>query len=352
MIKRQILPILLGILLLQPMLPAAAETTLSVRLPVESQQAGLREQAVRAAMEQVLVRLTGQEGIAAAAAVEPLLQQSGRFMQRYQYEMQDGQQLVLSMQFDGAAIRRALAARGIASWQQDRPPVLVWLALEQQGRRVLVGGEDGTEARALLQAAAAKRGLLLLFPLMDSEDQQRISPADVFGGFRERAIAAGERYGATQMVMGRMYREGSGWVARWSSSGVGDAGWSSGGATPEDVLNAAAAELAARMASRYAVLPSADEADRRLRIQVSGVSSLRDFDLLQRHLRSLGGVAVVQPLGLEPDTVILQLLLQTTPERVLAALGQDRLLASVRGLNDATDPGQEGALIPLFRLTP
>lgn len=352
MIKRRILPGLSGIVLLLLVSLTAAETTLSVRLPVEDQQAEERERAVRAAMEQVLVRLTGQEGIAQSEAVEPLLRQSGRFMQRYQYEMEDGRRLVLSMQFDGAAIRKALAARSVASWQQDRPPVLVWLALEQQGRRILVGGEDGTEARALLQAAAAKRGLLLLFPLMDSEDQQRISPADVFGGFGERAVAAGERYGATQMVMGRMYREGSGWAARWNSSGVGDGGWSSSGATQEEVLNAAAAELAERMASRYAVLPSADEAERRLRIQVSGVSSLRDFDRLQRHLRSLGGVVTVQPLGLEPDTVILQLLLQTAPERVLHALDRDRLLTSVRVLNDATDAEREGVLIPSFRLTP
>lgn len=343
---------LFGALLLFAAPVVVAETTLSVRLPVDGQQAEAREQAMSAAMEQVLVRLTGQEGITQSAAAEALLQRPERFMQRYQYELEAEGQLVLSMQFDGAAIRQVLAMEGVASWQPDRPPVLVWLALEQQGRRVLVGGEDGIEARALLQTAAAKRGVLLLFPLMDSEDQQRISPADVFGGFNERAIVAGERYGASLMAMGRMYREGSGWAARWSLSGMNDGGWNLRGATQDEVLDAVAAELATRLASQYAALPSANEADRRLRIQVSGVSSLRDFDHLQRHLRGLGGVVAVQPLSLEPDIVTLQLLLQTAPDRVLAALGQDRLLTSVHALDEATGSEQEAVLIPMFRLTP
>lgn len=339
---------LIAVFLLLFMPAAIAETTVSVRLPVDDQQAESREQAVRTAMEQVLVRLTGQEEVVRSDAVRPLLQQPGRFMQRYQYEREDEGKLMMAMQFDGTAVRQALAARGVASWQTNRPPVLVWLALERDGRRILVGGEDGVEERALLQSAATKRGLLLLFPLMDSEDQQRISPADVFGGFAERAAAAGERYGTAQMIMGRMHREGSGWASRWRLSGGDNANWSSTGATPDELLDAVAGELAVRQAKRYAVLPSAE--DRRLRIQVSGVGNLRDFDRLQRYLRTLGGVAAVQPLSLEPDRVTLQLLLQTTSERILSALSQGRLLAAVQEPDEDAASGQGGAQLPLFRL--
>jgi len=278
-----------------------------------------------------------------------LLQQPGRFLQRYQYDVED-EQLMLAMQFDATALRRAMATQGVPSWQEDRPPVLVWLAVEQHGRRVLVGGEDGMEVRALLQAAAAKRGLLMLFPLMDSEDQQRISAADVFGGFSERALAAAQRYGATQMVLGRMHREGSGWAVRWDLRRVGGDAWSAGGATQEELMELSAAELAARLAERYAVLPVSDAAQRHLRIQVGGVESLRDFDRLQRYLHSVGGIAGVQPAELEPGSVTVLLLLQAPPERILDALDQGRQLSRVHALDDASGSGEVHT--PTFRLMP
>lgn len=328
---------------------AMAESTVSVRLPVENQQAEAREQALSAAIRQVLVRLSGRDDVVQSPDLSTLLQQPGRFLQRYQYDVED-EQLMLAMQFDAAALRRAMATQGVPSWQEDRPPVLVWLAVEQHGRRVLVGGEDGMEVRALLQTAAAKRGLLVLFPLMDSEDQQRISAADVFGGFSERALVATERYGTTQMVLGRMHREGSGWAVRWDLRRVGGGAWNAAGATQEELMELSAAELAARLAEQYAVLPVSDAAQRHLRIQVSGVESLRDFDRLQRYLHSVGGIAGVQPAELEPDSVTVLLLLQAPPQRILDALDQGRQLSRVPALDDAAGSGEVHT--PTFRLMP
>lgn len=326
----------------------AAETAVSIRIPVESQHPEIREQAVTKAMAQLLIRLTGRDDASQAEAAVPLLEQPGRFLQRYQYESQPGQQLILSMQFDAAAIRRALAERGMPTWRADRPPVLVWLALEQGGRRLLVGGEDGGEVRAQLQEAAARRGVLLLFPLMDSEDQQRIGHADVFGGFTDRVRVATERYGTPLMVMGRMYRDGGGWVARWNLSGNAmQSVWTTSGSSGAETLEAAAAELAARLSARYAVIPSAADAQQQLSIRVIGVSTLRDYDRLERRLQAISGITEVRTLALEPDAVTLQLALQAAPSRVLALLRQDRQLVPL-----ALPEFEGGQQAPEFRLVP
>jgi hypothetical protein len=191
----------------------------------------------------------------------------------------------------------------------------------------------------------------LLFPLMDSEDRQRVSGADIFGGFTERVQQASERYGTPIMVMGRMYREGGGWAARWTLSERGSASWSTAGATPGEVLDSAAVELATRLQARYAVLPIPGSREQQLVIQVAGVSSLRDYDRLERRLRGVGGVIDVRPLTLEPDTVMLQLALEIAPERVWNALRQDRGLVLVSALRNGSDSGQD-LQTPVFRLTP
>lgn len=330
----------------------AAEDAYSVRIPVDSQQPEVRTQAMAKAMAQVLTRATGRDDITQSPAVAPLLEQPGRFIQRYQYESTPGG-LVLSMHFDAAAVRRGLGERGVPTWMADRPPVLVWLAVEQNARRQIVGGEDGAAIRARLQDAAARRGVLLVFPLMDAEDQQKVGPADIFGGFTERVRQAAARYGAPALAIGRMHREGSGWVTRWALSGAANGSWGSTGNSQAEALDAAAADLAGRLVQRFAQLPSAGDSEQTLVVRVQGVNTLRDYDRLERRLRTVGGVGDVWPLALEPDSVVLQLMVQTSPARVLGVLDNDRLLrrlAPVQNTAGAMEP--QGVQELVYRLIP
>src|SRR5690606_21943087 len=143
-------------------------------------------------------------------------------------------------------------------------------------------------------------------------------------------------------------RDGGGWVARWTLSGNAmQSAWITSGASGAEALDAAAAELAVRLATRYAVIPSAADALQQLKIRVVGVGSLRDYDRLERRLRAVNGIAEVRTLGLEPDTVTLQLTLQAAPSRVLALLSQDRQLIPL--ILPEIDSGQQ---VPEFRLVP
>lgn len=349
--QRQILLALLGTCLLLALLPAfAADRALSVRLPVESQLPEVREQAMRQGLSQVLLRLTGRDDIAETEAAA-LLERPGRYLQRYQYETEAGQRLMLLMQFDGQAVRRALAELGIETWRAERPPVLVWLAVEQPGGRVLVGGEEGVGLRAQLQAAATRRGVQLLFPLMDSEDRQRISSTDVFGGFIERIQQASERYGAAVILTGRMHPQSGGWAARWILSGVDAMSWNMSALSQEELLDAAAAELARRLRARYAMLPGAGAEIQQLVIEVQGVSTLRDYTRLERRLREVLGVTGLRPLRLEPNAVALQLMLDAPPQRVLGLLERDRLLVHLPVLDSEADAAP-GSQVPVYRLAP
>lgn len=348
---RQLLRVSLGICLLLLLLStAAAEAVLSVRVAVDSQLPEVREQALKQAMGQVLLRLTGRDDIAETPAAS-LLERPRRYLQRYQYEEQPGQQLMLLMQFDGMAVRRALATHGIETWRTDQPAVLVWLAVEQGGGRVLVGGEEGAGLRAQLQAAAARRGVQLLFPLMDSEDRQKVSSTDIFGGFTERIHQASERYGAAAMLVGRVHPQGGGWAGRWILSGADSMTWHMNAATQGELLDAAASELAARLRGRYAVLPGAGVEAQQLVLEVQGISTLRDYDRLERRLRGLSGVKSLRPLQLEPEAVAVQLTLEAPPERVLNLIDHDRSLVRLPALNEDAE-AELGLQPPVFRLVP
>lgn len=326
-LQRTALAACLGVFLCSAAVAQAQTDPLDVRVAVENQQPGPREVALRQALGQMLVRLTGRDEIVSQPAVAELLRASGRFVQRYGYEAGGAEGLKLVAQFDVPALRRALAAQQVPVWEEGRAPVLVWLAVERAGQRLLIGADEAPELREQLEAAAQRRGVHLMFPLLDAEDRRRAGFADVFGGFRERVQVASARYGTPLVLIGRAHQEAGEWLTRWSLSGQsGDSAWLSTAPALDQALEQGMRELAVRLAAEQTVTPVSGTAGADLLLRVAEVRSVQDYARLQNYLSSVVGVQSVTPLLIEADTVVLQLGLETAPERVLRNLESGRTL--------------------------
>ena len=81
----------------------------------------------------------------------------------------------------------------------------------------LVSGDSTPEIVDLLEQASIKLGVPILFPLMDLEDQQKISFTDIWGGFSGAIHDASERYATEALLVGRILQARNGlWSARWN----------------------------------------------------------------------------------------------------------------------------------------
>jgi len=246
---------------------------------------------------------------------------AGRFVQQFRYERDGEGALQLRTRFDTNALREALVRAGVPVWQRDRPPVLVWLAVERGGRREMVGSEQGATEREAMLEAAAELGLPLLFPLMDLEDQRRVSFADVAGGGDEPVLAASERYDTPVVLAGRLRASGEGWEARWLLHGP-DAGrerWSDQAPALAALADAAVARIAASLREPYTLLPDLDRS-RALEVRVTGLRGLADYAAAERALAALGGVTGVQPQEVHGELVRFRLQVNVAPDRVRRAL--------------------------------
>ena len=284
----------------------AAETValFEAEVPVAGQDPQSRAQAERAALAEVLVRVSGNRGAADHPALAPMLEETGRYVQQYRYlevllpgEGEGGlSEPHLWVSFDAAAVERALRAAGLPVWGRLRPTVLTWLALADGPDRFLVGGEQGFDVRDNLQRVGARRGTPLLFPIMDLEDQARVRFADVWAGFAEPVVGHSERYGANGVVVGRVYRDtAGGWSGNWSLSLGGDAErWEGRAEGREALLEMAADALADRLAARFALLEEAGGREGPLSLRVSAVERLADYARVERYLRSLPPVTGVR----------------------------------------------------------
>jgi uncharacterized protein len=276
------------------------------QVPVASQAAPEREQALRAALAQVLVKVSGDRSAPQRSALAQALANAGQYVQQFGYrtppEASEG--LLLWARFDADGVARVLREAGLPVWAQRRPVTLVWIAVQDEQRRELVSAGGGVpDVQAALETAAHSRGLPILLPLLDLEDQRALDFADVWGGFGDVVLRASSRYQPEAVLVGRLQRERSGqWRARWTLyEGTAGAHWESEGHL-EAAVAAGIERLADDLAARY-VAPSGAERGR-LALAVTDVMSLEAYARADRYLRELGPVEEVQVLQVEPERVV------------------------------------------------
>ena len=304
---------LAGLLLLFSLLPVMAHAVTGQELfesevPVSSQQPAERSAAMQQALADVLVRVTGQRELPQQAAGRALLDNAGSYLQQYRYFTVPGSappRLMMRARFDGEAVRQALRQQGVAFWgDAERPDTLVWLAVEDRGRRYIVAEKDGTPAGQQLEQASRQRGIPLLFPLMDLEDQSKVRFSDIWGGFFDHAREASRRYNPQAILIGRLNRSPTGsWVARWDLQVAGSpSSWSNSDNQLAGVLNNGIDNVADTLASRLAVNRYLDSltAVRRLQIEEVSPTSVRYALQLDGSLQGLTQTIAIGTV-LEPD---------------------------------------------------
>lgn len=289
----------------------------AARIAVSDQSAGARAEALRAAITQVLVRLTGRADIAHAAPVASLMANPQPYLQQYHYEHGEEGRLELITRFDGQSLRRVLIQRGIPIWQAERPPVLVWFAFDSEGEQDLVNAATGSQLHEALSRAVAELGIPVIFPLLDSEDRKRVSYSDVADGFSEPVLAASRRYSTELVLMLRITRSRSGnWQGRWSLYQDGsNTSWESGGVSIEQTLAQGVPVLAANLRSNYTLLPDLATSTR-LQLRITGVDSLERFAAVEKLLAGLPGVAAIHLRRAEVDWVSIQLSLNVARSQI------------------------------------
>lgn len=294
---------------------APTDNLFEADVPVASQQPDLRTGYMRTALQEVLVRVTGQPDVLNRAAVRSLLDSPERFVQQYRYftlPESAPPQLMLRVHFDGGAIQQTLRQQGVAyRGGAERPEVLLWLAVEDQGTRYLVSAQDDSGASRELQQAARQRGISLLLPLLDLEDQNRVRFTDIWGGFFDGVQAASARYNPGAVLIGRLNRGPSGgWVARWDiPDGRAAGSWSGDGDQLGGVLQAGIATLSERLATEPAMAEGGGVAGM-TSITVEDVNTYTAFARVDDYLSSLAAIRRLELARVDGST--LQYALQLT----------------------------------------
>ena len=296
-------------------------------VPVSDALALTQKSAIKQALIQVLIKLTGDLNIGKSSGIASLIGRADRFVQQFRY--QDGS--LLWVQFDEAALNNALRTHGLNIWGRERPSILVWLAYELNEDRRLANFEDTPEYFTMLDKPATARGISLLFPLLDLEDTSRISADDIWGGFEEPILVASNRYQADVLMAGRLVQISSAlWECRWLIY-IGDQSmrWTNRGELVDIVLEEGVNELVDRLAAQYANTSSTRTEI--IELLVANINRLDDYAYVLAYLESLQSVSSVQVKRVMRDSVAFELFSHSGINAINQSIALGKILEPLAG---------------------
>jgi hypothetical protein len=244
------------------------------------------------------VRVAGQHAVLATEPAMAMLKDPAQQVQQYRYfTVPESEPPVLKLwvRFDGETIRQALQQQGVSYWGAERPDTLLWLAVEDRGKRYVVAADDGTDVYRQIEQAARQRGVPVLFPLMDLQDQSLVRFSDIWGGFFDNVVDASRRYNPQAVLIGRLNRSPSGgWSSRWHLDVAGQpSSWSDSRQQLDRLAQQGIDDTADILASRFGVSQAGGNPDT-VNILVTGVDSLTDYSRLSDYLSGLTAVVDMQ----------------------------------------------------------
>ena len=227
--------------------PADARDFYSASVPVaDSDSPEARAEGLGRALRQVVTQVTGDRQFADSARLQPEYASAARYATEYRFvETPEG--LALEVRFEPSAVDVMLQRQG-AVGREDRASVLVWLAGPVAGVDQLLPA-DLAAAWDTVDLALRGGGYTMVRPLMDFEDQTRLSAADLARRSGSPIREASVRYAPDAMISAYLAGGGDQWQADWMLlSGEVTRRWSTRGADQATALRQGAGDAVGMLA--------------------------------------------------------------------------------------------------------
>jgi len=347
--------LLLAFALLWPVVLAAEDDLYTASVTVPDQSSAAREEGLRRALSEVLVRVSGDADVNRKPTSQEVLSRAAELMQQYGYRREPAESedepdtIRLEARFDPHAVNRALREAGLPVWGRERPATIAWIAMDgRDGARIV--GRDAPLSD-VIGREARERGIEVVLPDRDDAERRRLTAADILGGYDERLRAVSRGYAPDHLLIGRLRASARGWLGEWTLAHRGEtlASWQESGSRPADVV-AGAVGYAADVYARRLAVSGANGVSEAV-VAVDGLDEAADYARTERYLSGLTPVSDVTLRAIEGGTAVFSVELAASPqvlERTLALA--DWLTTDRPARNLASVYAGEGAVAG-YRLT-
>lgn len=324
---------------------------------VTAQSAAARAVAAREGLTGVLVKISGRETVGEHPDIQTALSNAQNYVLQFSYESTDerinnnaGQSAaatVLFLKFSPQAVEGLLRKAALPLWPANRPSVLVWLVADdvQRGRYTV----NEAAVNEQVSKAAKRRGVPLVNPLFDLQDQIAVDPQGLWRMDQEMVRAASERYDADAILVGRYTEFSNGqWRADWTLIHKNNSVvFESDSASQDRMLSSGVNQAADYFAGQFAIVPR-ENGYRRVFVEVNDIGQFSSYTRVLEYFQTLKLVRRAELLSVEQDKLLFSLVLEGVQSQLLDTIALGRVLQNQPGSLNADavssadlEPGRE-----------
>lgn len=307
-------------------------------VPVAGAEEADRDVALRQALGQVLVKLSGDRTLLDNPRVKAKLAQAEKLVEQFEYQTRPhDEQRLLVVSFDEDAVKQLLRDFGIAQWSNARPTLLIWIVLDAEAKQTIINRiEQPTEANTL-SIEAATRGLPVLFPIVDLEDLRALQVTDIIVGKREAIEQVARRYNVPTTWVGYVTSQDDTWKGQWHLLiGTEQFSWQSTADTLSALLTKGVHETVDKVAKRAIVFNTAPAAnageltpraaEETFTLKINALPSLDDYARVRDYLHSVDIITDLQIQQMQPKQVTFLITVKGGKTALAQALSLGHLL--------------------------
>lgn len=318
-------------------------------VPAASQSASERNNLLKQALQQVLVKITGNAQILDNAKIKISTEELNSLVQEYGYSLSSNnmnqKSYLLRVRFDPEGINQLLQKLAVPAWGVERPLLLIWA--ERSGPHEsaeIIASDSSDNIHASLTEYAKERGIPVIFPIMDLTDLGEVSENDVNTMAIPTLQNAAKRYGSNGLLVVKVAQLGTNYTvqAKLVSGNSGEQSFTLQAATLDGVLKALVNQVADTLTGRFAT--ATNTVKTQVTLRVTGVARHSDLVKLTHYLQRLTPVAEVQPMQVAGEEVLFSISLRGSLESFVQAISAGYELTEM--------PNQEGEKILFYQWHP
>ncbi|MCP4188156.1 MAG: DUF2066 domain-containing protein [Gammaproteobacteria bacterium] len=295
----------------------------TIELPVADQTTSLRLEAFTEAFKLVVIKVSGSDDALHSPVFKRPIERSSRYVKQFSYVTRQsqseqelsGELLYLRIDFNQQLVESLLRDNNFPIWGRERPGSLLVISYDVNENIKMVAGDTTPEVVELLDAAASRQGLPVLFPLMDLEDISLVRVGDVISRHFEKIEIMASRYTPDVLVVGQVLgRSDTGWEGDWEVRFLDQVfKWRYQGSSKDVIIDQLINHLARILALEYA-LEDHKSLNQNLLLSVSAVSGINSLIAVQQYLQSLNVVDSVRISLVDQDVVTYRVRLRNDVE--------------------------------------
>jgi hypothetical protein len=326
-----------------------------ISVAVDDQSEESRQLGVQWAFQQLLIKVSGYQEVLENPALVEASQNALRYLQGFSYHQDSvDDQIYLRAWFSKALIIPLMRRAEAPIWGENRPLLLNWLAVKSSSKgsdavifesnvnaaagsvvdnngRLLIS-EQSPEWTTRLGRAFSERGLPILWPMNDLEDQSALPLNQLWWLITDPIVKASERYHADAILAGKLNQSTEG---IWQYEGIllrGDKrlSISTEGDTPLSALTNVSTKVGRFFADQFAIKSDPMNGRSGIRVLVKKVKNFSDYSKVIAYLQSISGVRLVEVAQVDGDNLQLYLNLEGDWNKVQRIIRLDNKLSSLQ----------------------